>query len=143
MKDYLQDYSHIGNKCIILDTGAIFSGFMQSNLDKNITTQSVIEEVKDEASKNMLNIAISAGKIFILNPNEEFISKIKDEAKNKKLLNKLSKTDLDVLALSLQLKQFCQEIYLVTDDYAIQKIAVKLGIKIIKIKYKGIKELKS
>ncbi|WP_292320456.1 hypothetical protein [Caldisphaera sp.] len=142
MRDYSLGYYHTGNNCIILDTGAIFSGFVLSNLDKSITTSSVIQEVKDEASKNILNIIINADKLSIIDPDAKFLLKIKEEAKKWKLSSKLSKTDLDVLALSLQYKEKCEEVYLATDDYSIQKLAVKLGIKIIKIKYKGIKELK-
>ncbi|MFP3144093.1 MAG: hypothetical protein RXQ93_03625 [Caldisphaera sp.] len=142
MKDYSQDYYHIGERCIILDTGAIFSGFVLSNLDKSITVPSVIQEVKDDSSKNILNIVVNADKLTIINPDKEFLSKIIEEAKKWKLSNKLSKTDLDVLALSLQLKEKCKEVYLATDDYSIQKLAIKLGIRIIKIKYRGIRELK-
>ena len=141
MRDSSQDYYPIGEKCLILDTGGIFSGFILNSLDKCITTPSVINEVKDEQSKNIVNMVINANKLAIIRPENIFINKIKDEA-NKNKVYKLSDTDIDVLALSIQLKEVCKEVYLVTDDYSIQKLALKLGIKIVKIKYKGIKELR-
>ncbi|AFZ71111.1 putative nucleic acid-binding protein with PIN domain and Zn ribbon [Caldisphaera lagunensis DSM 15908] len=142
MKGFSQDYYPIGEKCLVLDAGAIFSGFILSSLDRCITTPSVINEVKDEQSKNSVNMVSSANKLIIIEPEKTFINKVKDEATKNNVYKKLSNTDIDVLALSIQLKEFCKEVYLVTDDYSIQKLALKLGIKIVKIKYKGIKELR-
>ncbi len=142
MKDFSQDYYPIGEKCLVLDAGAIFSGFILNSLDRCITTPSVIYEVKDEQSKKIVNMVTSANKLTIIRPEKIFVDKIKEEASKNKLYKKLSDTDIDVLALSIQLKEHCSEVYLVTDDYSIQKLALKLGIKIVKIKYKGIKELR-
>ncbi|MGC8566226.1 MAG: hypothetical protein ACP5I6_02540 [Caldisphaera sp.] len=142
MKGYSTDSLHTG-KCLVLDSGAIFTGFIVGNPNIGYLTPSVINEVKDEKSKFDLETAISAQKVIVMEPEKKYIELVSKFAKKIKVLNKLSKTDIEVLALSYQLREKFSDVLLVTDDYAMQKIAIKLGIKIVVIKYPGIKDLKS
>ncbi|MDP8003720.1 MAG: hypothetical protein RAK17_06010, partial [Caldisphaera sp.] len=119
------------------------TGFIVGNPNIGYLTPSVINEVKDEKSKFDLETAISAQKVIVMEPEKKYIELVSKFAKKIKVLNKLSKTDIEVLALSYQLREKFSDVLLVTDDYAMQKIAIKLGIKIVVIKYPGIKDLKS
>jgi len=130
-------------KCIVLDTGAFLTAFVTETPFISFTTPGVINEIKDNFSKRILEMSLAAKKVFVLEVDNNYRQKVVKIAKNMGLNEKLSAVDVEVLALSYCLKKESGEVYIATDDYAMQKIAVTLGVKVIKIKYPGIRELKS
>ncbi|MCE4608691.1 MAG: hypothetical protein F7B61_07060 [Caldisphaeraceae archaeon] len=141
MKGCSTGCSYIG-KCIVLDTGAFLTAFVTETPLISFTTPGVINEIKDCSSKKILEVVLAAKKVSILEANNDYKQEVIKVAKNMRLNGKLSAVDVEVLALSYCLKKESGEVYIATDDYAIQKMAVALGIKVIKIKYPGIRELK-
>lgn len=117
---------------VVLDTSAII--YLQDfrKFDEIFIPFLVAEEVKDKLSSMKLE-AIEAR---IIEPEENFVKEIKKIARKTGDLEKLSKADIQVLALAKQL-----EATVVSDDYNIQNVAKKLGIKYIPVLTKGIKEI--
>lgn len=102
---------------MICDTSVL----LHSDLNIPMTTvQEVIDEVKTKKHRERLEFR----EIKVLEPEERFVEKIEIEAKKAGLGEKLSKTDKKLLALALQTGDV-----LLTDDYAIQKLAKTMGIK--------------
>jgi len=116
----------------VLDTSAII--YLQDfrKFDEIFIPPSVIEEVKDKLS----TMKLEAMESKIVEPEESFVEEVKRVANKTGDLEKLSKTDIQVLALAKQV-----EAVLVSDDYNIQNVAKKLGIKYITLFGKGIKKL--
>lgn len=102
---------------MICDTSVL----LHSDFTGQITTvQEVIDEVKTKKHKERLEFR----EIRVLEPEEKFVREVEERAKKAGLGEKLSKTDKKLLALALQTGDV-----LLTDDYAIQKMAKIMGIK--------------
>lgn len=102
---------------MICDTSVL----LHSDFTGQITTvQEVIDEVKTKKHRERLEFR----EIRVLEPEESFVRNVEDEAERAGLGEKLSKTDKKLLALALQTGDI-----LLTDDYAIQKLARIMGIK--------------
>ncbi len=102
---------------MICDTSVL----LHSDFTGQITTvQEVLDEVKTKKHRERLEFR----EIRVLEPEERLVRKVEDEAKKAGLGEKLSKTDKKLLALALQTGDV-----LLTDDYAIQKLAKIMGIK--------------
>jgi len=129
-------------KAIIFDTStlirslnALLSG--QSLIPDNdepthlFTTDSVITEVKGRAESVAL-LALSS-RITIISPSRDAIRIVEDKAEKLGILGMLSKTDIDVVALAIELSKKYSSIYIASEDFAIQNISASLGFKIIAI----------
>jgi len=104
---------------------------LHSDFTEQITTvQEVIDEIKTKKHRERLEFR----EIKILEPEEVFVCKVEDGVKKAGLGEKLSKTDKKLLALALQTGDI-----LLTDDYAIQKLAKIMGIRCKPFQLKGIK----
>ncbi len=112
----------------VLDASSIIAG-INVPPDKGITTPEVLEEVKLH-NFNMLLYRVES-------PDSSFIEEVRAAAKKTGDLEVLSDTDINLLALALQ-----EHGILVTDDYAMQNVATKLGIKYEGIQMRGIKEVR-
>ncbi|TRZ55611.1 hypothetical protein D4Q76_00135 [archaeon] len=112
---------------MICDTSVL----LHSDFSLPITTvQEVIDEVKTRKHRERLEFR----EIKVLEPEEVFVCKVEDGAKKAGFGEKLSKTDKKLLALALQTGDI-----LLTDDYAIQKLAKIMGIRCKPFQLKGIK----
>jgi UPF0271 protein len=133
----MKNSSHHPRKAIVLDTVAFFSGYSLMLQEKGYTVPQVLEEVKDSESVRRLSSAIESGKIVSINPPE---CDLKQYISDKKILEKLSLTDAKLLCLMLYLRKEGKEPVIVTDDYALQSAALKLGFDYIPVRYKGVKK---
>ncbi len=139
MRSSTQGCSPTG-KVVIDDAGAIFAGLPLSLPLPQYTTSLVVEEVKDEESRKVLERGIVLERIKVIDPPAGYIDKARTLAKSFNTLNKLSKTDLQVFALALYLSEETNcEVLVATDDYALQHTVTSAGLKIIKVRYKGIR----
>jgi UPF0271 protein len=75
-----------------------------------------------------LRIAIENGKLKVRTPNETSLNKVKASANIVGDSFFLSETDLQVLALAIELKTEGYTPLVVTDDYSIQNVANQIGI---------------
>ena len=128
------------SKTFILDTSAILSGkpinFDNVNL---VTTQSVSDELKPGGRDyREFQFLIEKG-LTIRLPSKNSIDKIKKTSTETGDNGRLSKTDIEVLALAYEIKnEPDQEVFILTDDYSIQNIADHLNIEYLSISQTGI-----
>ncbi len=122
----------------VLDTSAVIKGFVPPENSRCYTVPEVISEVRDDISRARL----SSYNIMILEPNDWAVNRVKRMAKVTGDLDKLSKTDIKVLALAVSLRnRLSNEVYVVTTDYAMQNVAKNLGIDIVPIYEREIDEV--
>ena len=87
------------------------------------------------------NTAIESGKVKIIMPQEEFSNKIKISASKVGDSYLLSETDMQLLALALELKANGENPEIITDDYSIQNVAKQNGIQFYALATFGIKRV--
>jgi UPF0271 protein len=85
-----------------------------------------------------LELAIENGKIEVKVPLKKFKVKTIEIANRLGDLHVLSQTDLELLALALELKSEGLNPKIVTDDYSMQNVANKMKIEFIPLATKGI-----
>lgn len=135
------------SKYCIFDTNIFLLDF-QINLIESIiyTTPSVIEEIKVDKylKKNRMIIsrieaAIEMGKLNIRIPSDIYLEKVKLSSIDTGDLNSLSKADLDLIALALELNnEFQQEVILFTNDYSMENVCLQLNLPFSPFVKKGI-----
>jgi UPF0271 protein len=107
----------------ILDTSFFFGEYPVSG--EIFTTPSVIDELKDIRSKGNFEKWSVQG-LRVQTPGEENRKRVTTAARLTKDSTVISKTDCDLIALALDLGASLH-----TDDFAIQNIAIMLGIPIV------------
>ncbi len=127
MQFILREVAMVGNTLYVLDTTALI--YYKHFQGENVTTNSVLCEVKDQYEEMIVGALVSGGVIKILSPPDEYIKRASDIAQKTGDLPVLSDTDIDIIALALHLRDKGKEVVVVTDDYAIQNILKRLGIK--------------
>ncbi len=139
MKGSTRGSSRTGSSCVafVADTGAFITGKVLALPPPIYTTPSVIDEVKDERSREILETAVSSGKVSVEEPDEAYIEEARSSAKVGGVLGRLSRADLEVLALALKLSGEGCRVYVVTDDYALQRAASKAGLEVVRLRYRG------
>ena len=121
----------------ILDTSAILSG-KPINFENNdmITSIGVSNELKPGGRDyNSFQILLEKG-LKIEKPTKSSIDKIREIIKKTGDSDRLSETDIEILALSLDNNE--KEAVIITDDYSIQNVANHLKIKFEPISQSGI-----
>ena len=109
---------------VALDTSAIIYLNDFRMFDEMFTVSDVVDEVKDK----MNTLKLSGINFKVVDPAESSVKEIKEIAKETGDLEKLSKTDIKLLALAKE-----NTLSIVSDDYNIQNVAEKLGIKYISL----------
>ncbi len=109
---------------VALDTSAIIYLNDFRRFDEILTVQEVVDEVKDRTTAMKLS-----GLVFkIVEPSIESIEEIKNISKKTGDLEKLSNTDIKVLAAAKE-----NNCTVVSDDRNIQNVAEKIGIRYVSI----------
>lgn len=116
----------------VLDTSAIIYLNDFHMFEEIFTVKEVVDEVKDKI--NVLKLSGVALKV--VDPDEDSVKEVKQTAKETGDLEKLSKTDVKILALAKEKK-----LDIISDDYNVQNVAEKLGIKYISLFSKKITKL--
>ncbi len=101
-----------------------------------ITVPSVLEELKDESSRTALELMDAR----VEPPLESFVKEVRKKAGITKDSEELSATDIDVLAKALEYSKQ-EETTLITDDFAVQNTALQLGIKVMPVAQRKIKDV--
>ncbi|MEM1588908.1 MAG: ribonuclease VapC [Candidatus Bathyarchaeia archaeon] len=114
-----------------MDTSAFVAGFDPFLISEEQYTVPMVEEEFAGASMARMRFktAIESGKLKIRLPDTVFVEKVKTSASAVGDFFFLSETDLQVLALALQLKVQGHMPIIATDDYSIQNVAKHLGIE--------------
>lgn len=105
-----------------------------------------VPKVRDEIKINSMacvrfNTAIDRGKVKVKMPQEEYLKKIKISASKVGDSYLLSETDIQLLALALELKTQGEHPEIITDDYSIQNVAKQNGINFYSLVTFGIRRL--
>jgi len=108
----------------VLDASAIIN----ARVVDGITVPEVLAELKDFETRELAQAMVSEGRLRVQSPSRASV-----EAARVKASLKLSKTDLLVLALALELRD-----ELVTDDYSLQASAKRLGISFRPVIFTGV-----
>ncbi len=116
----------------VIDTNILLSGKIFFREHKYYTVDRVFYELKKHLQ---IHKFIYLPEVIVMVPEPESIKYIVESAKATCDLPKLSKTDIEVLALAYQLKYL-----LLTDDYAMQNLASKLNLKYQSFSEIGIKK---
>jgi len=113
----------------LIDSSAVLNdfGFEFRPEHKYITTPLVINEFKDMRSRNLMENALQQGLLSIQEPEKETINYVEETVAGKGF-TRLSRPDLSLLALAIDLKKQGKEFLLVTDDFSIQNFCSLLKI---------------
>lgn len=127
----------------MLDTSAFLSGFDPLSANGN---QFTVPNVEQEIRPNSIvfirfRTAVENGKVKIRSPDEKFFNKIKSSANKVGDAFFLSETDLQLLALALELKELGCNPLIITDDFSIQNVATKVEIQFSSLVTYGIRRL--
>ena len=99
--------------------------FSELALDGEILTPpSIVEELADTRSRCRLEALLASG-LSVISPSPESLDRVAGAASGTGDLPRLSPADTDLVALSLDLGAT-----VVTDDYAVQNVALRLGIPV-------------
>jgi UPF0271 protein len=127
-------------KIYIIDTSAILSGKpIYLNDVKIVTTSSILEELKPGGRDYRSFQFLMERGLSIQSPSKESTEKIKTVCSKTGDVNRLSKTDIEILALALEInKDDEKEAVILTDDYSIQNVSYVLNITYESISQSGI-----
>ncbi len=129
------NFSDLPQQFLVLDTTAFYAGVPYSNTTENlVTTPDVINEVSNERTRSLIEVS----KLNVLQGTPDALKKVKDAARNTGD-NTMSKADLSVLALCLSIAADGNEAILLSDDFAVENVASRLGIKARPLMTGGIK----
>jgi UPF0271 protein len=118
-------------KVAVLDTSAFIAGFDPFSIGTELYTVPLVEQELRENSMSSVRFktAVENGKLKNKVPTEAFLDKVKASATlvGDKFL--LSETDIQVLALALELKNSDYLPVIITDDYSMQNVANQMDIE--------------
>lgn len=132
---------------LVLDTGALLAKYYRYVPRLNVelyTPSSAVSEVRDQDNKQALEEALNLDLIKTITPSKRYLEKARRIVSEIGLLPKLSRVDIDIVALALQLKATCsnREIVVITDDYDLQNILLYLKISFKPLRTNGIREVR-
>jgi len=130
-----------GKRVIVLDTSAFIAGFDPFSIGEE---QYTISGVKEELIRSSMpwvrfKTAMESGKLKVRTPGKTFLEKVKASAAVMGNTFFLSETDLQVLALALELKARGYTPLIATDDYSIQNVANQMGLEFASLATFGIR----
>jgi UPF0271 protein len=128
---------------MVLDTSAFIGGLDPFTIREEQVTPPMVEEEVKRNNMTLLRFvtATESGRLRILEPQQEFLNQVKACASSVGDSFFLSSTDLQVLALALQIMHMGDAPQIITDDYSIQNVATKLGLTFVSLTTFGIKRV--
>ncbi|MCP8316000.1 MAG: nucleotide-binding protein [archaeon] len=126
-------------KALVLDTTAFYAVIPFTGTSKYYTTPSVIREVSHNQTLSMaISALIESNRLIIIEPLNDLIEEVRLTASKSGDLQKLSNTDISVIALGMQLKRNGYYVTIVSDDYSIQNVVKFSGLNFSPIMTRGI-----
>jgi UPF0271 protein len=131
----------VPKRVIVLDTSAFLAGFDPFSIGEQ---QYTIPMVRKEMTRSSmawvrLKTAVESGRLKIRTPDKTFQDEVKASATAIGDTFFLSDTDIQVLALALELKARGYDPLIATDDYSIQNVADQMGIEFASLATFGIR----
>jgi len=130
-----------GRRAIVIDTSALIAGFDPFSINEE---QYTAPNVRDEITEHTMpwlrfKTAMESGKVRIKKPQKTFLERTKVFASAMGDSFFLSETDLQVLALALELRTDGYSPLIATDDYSIQNVASEMNIEFAPLSNFGIR----
>jgi len=121
----------------ILDASAFYAGVPFRSSDVCYTTSLVFEEIKHiKKNHDALGTLLETNRLKIREPDPESTKSAIKSSKDTGDFPQLSKQDISIIALAINMKG-----QIISDDFAISNVAKNLGLEIIPIMTKGIKDV--
>ena len=118
----------------ILDASAFYAGIPFASSEKSFTTPDVFDEIKHiKKDHKAVEMILETKRLEIMAPEPQYMEKVLLKSKNTGDFQNLSKGDISVIALCLQLKA-----ELITDDFAVSNLARQLNLKVAPVMTNGI-----
>jgi len=105
----------------LIDAAAVLNsqGFSFASEGNFVTVPAVVDEFRDLRSRSLAENALKNKLLKLREPTVSSLKQVKELARQKGF-SKMSKTDISLLALALDLKAEKEEFVLVSDDYSVQ-----------------------
>ncbi len=135
------DEGEVKKKSIyVLDSSAFLSGAELSALDA-VVVPSVVEELRHGIEAHRLDIMLQ-GKLVIVSPDDSHYEAVVKAARRTGDEGRLSRTDMEVLAVARQLKGSRPQarVVILSDDYSIQNLARNMELSCKSVATDGIRE---
>ena len=121
----------------ILDASAFYAGVPFRSENDCYTTSLVYEEIKHiKKNHDALGTLLETNRLKIMDPDKESINSAVRYAKETGDFQQLSKQDISVIALCINLNGL-----IITDDFAITNVAKNIGLKSSSIMTAGIQDV--
>ena len=121
----------------ILDASAFYAGVPFRSSDDCYTTSLVYDEIKHiKKNHDALGTLLETNRLKIREPSEDSTKSAIKASKETGDFPQLSKQDISIIALCIEMKG-----QIISDDFAISNVAKNLGLEIIPIMTKGIKDV--
>lgn len=121
----------------VLDASAFYAGIPFASSEKSFTTPDVFDEIKHiKKNHQATEVLLETKRLEIRSPEKEQVDKVLLKAKDTGDFQNLSKGDISVIALALQIKAD-----IVTDDFAVGNLAKHLNLNVVPVMTKGITRL--
>jgi len=120
-----------GVKVLVLDTSALVMGLNPSALNlSTYSVPSVMEElIPDTLPYARFGASRDSGHLTVRMPTQRSMRNVRETASGVGDVGVLSKADIEVLALALDLKKNGLSPAIVSDDYAVQNVSETLSIE--------------
>lgn len=119
---------------LVLDASAVLSGIPFSGEHEYFISPCIERELSKGKVKRNLEL-MKWISLHVVSPSDASLSEVRSKAEESGDIKRVSKSDIEILALAKDLKAT-----ILTDDYSIQNLASMLGIDYRGILQKGIKE---
>ena len=121
----------------ILDASAFYAGVPFRSSEDCYTTSLVYDEIQHiKKNHDALGILLETNRLKIREPDGQSTQAAIKAAKNTGDFPQLSKQDISIIALGIETKG-----QIITDDFAISNVAKNIGLNIVPIMTKGIKDV--
>ena len=129
-------------KVLVLDTSAFIAGYGAPGSGEVLfTVPAVKEEVREGGlQRYRFENAEKMGVLTVIEPGEEYRKEVQRVLTEMGEAGVLSEADTQILSLGLQQKTEGKKTVIVSDDYAVQNVADKLGLGIKSLVTQGIKK---
>ena len=121
----------------ILDASAFYAGVPFRSSEDCYTTSLVYDEIKHiKKNHDAIGTLLETKRLKIREPNSESTKNAIKASKDTGDFQQLSKQDISIIALCMEMKG-----QIISDDFAISNVAKNVGLEILPIMTKGIKDV--
>jgi UPF0271 protein len=122
-------------KGFVLDTSVLYYGKDLPPERELVITPGVVRELTKEGMAERLELLL-ATRVRVSSPSRKSLQRVREAAEKTGDSRRLSETDVELLALALEL-----DYELLSDDYSIQNVASSMGITVLGMDQKGIRRI--